>query len=886
MLTKGAIGNLVNRYRAVLKKCHLMNTFGSLAVASMLILGSAGMAAAEDIITTKTLNTSAADGTYGDVTAAGNIIVFDESKPTGEQAYDILAGNVTAEGYIKAGEITTHGNLTADHVETHPNIDPTVTKSGNPLTTSTENPGTVTINGTVNLPGDNVTSRRFDVFNKVGSHNVIGNVDAGACIGLAGNGSEISTLTAGTLKPAGSFTVVNGMQATVDNVDLVKSQTRKVRVHNDTDVTVATVLDLNTLHLNNGHILTDSDWSSQYAMGVIRNISPDEALPGVLVGNGHIAVGANSMLSLGEGASVHGLYDAMKTYTGQEAPTENGVKAALMLNSPLELREGCDYESRTPTGKSFKVILNGELRTETLKSPYSTTSDSVDTSSLLKAVYDANTFTQGANTLLIVNGANDKVHYATAAKTDVPGAISYVGPAADGDAAIEDGAKLAITGAQAGETYVILGKGFDASSITFGETAWTGDNLLSDNVLVSLTRGDDGTVAADAVAAEEALPGLDSSLAAAIDSANQAQLIGTGEQQTDDGEAGTQFISKALKAASADAATAVDAINEVSRAAVTAGVQNTALRLADAASNTVIDHLSLAWHDASSSIHADGADFWAAPMYGNLYTSGMVADGASVRGQFGGLALGADLEAGQFLGGKFRVGAAINGGGGQSETKGAATVAENDYDFGGINFYAGWNKGALNIIGSVGYGFGNHEVEMGMPASFGMGKAKADIDTTAFTTDLRAEYQLSTQYVDILPHVGVRYTALKTDSYDLKVGGDVLNSVQSETQNIVQFPVGVTLSKDVAFADWSVKPMVDVSVIPAAGDKKASSKVKFSGIDAWSNVNSRIMDSTSWAGTIGIQAEKGSFTLGLNYGVQASSHETDQNVQFKLGWKF
>ena len=32
-LTKGAIGNLINRYKAVLKKCHLMNTFGSLAVA-------------------------------------------------------------------------------------------------------------------------------------------------------------------------------------------------------------------------------------------------------------------------------------------------------------------------------------------------------------------------------------------------------------------------------------------------------------------------------------------------------------------------------------------------------------------------------------------------------------------------------------------------------------------------------------------------------------------------------------------------------------------------------------------------------------------------------------------------------------------------------------
>ena len=41
MLTKGAIGNLVNRYNAVLKKCNLINTFGSLAVASMLVLGGA-----------------------------------------------------------------------------------------------------------------------------------------------------------------------------------------------------------------------------------------------------------------------------------------------------------------------------------------------------------------------------------------------------------------------------------------------------------------------------------------------------------------------------------------------------------------------------------------------------------------------------------------------------------------------------------------------------------------------------------------------------------------------------------------------------------------------------------------------------------------------------
>lgn len=46
MLTKGAIGNLVNKYRAVLKKCGLLNVFGSLAVVGALVPGGAGLAAA------------------------------------------------------------------------------------------------------------------------------------------------------------------------------------------------------------------------------------------------------------------------------------------------------------------------------------------------------------------------------------------------------------------------------------------------------------------------------------------------------------------------------------------------------------------------------------------------------------------------------------------------------------------------------------------------------------------------------------------------------------------------------------------------------------------------------------------------------------------------
>lgn len=65
-LTKGAIGNLINRYKAVLKKCHLLNVFGSLAVAGMLVMGGA--------------------------TAAGAVAVAS----VGEMTYDSLAAAVSA----------------------------------------------------------------------------------------------------------------------------------------------------------------------------------------------------------------------------------------------------------------------------------------------------------------------------------------------------------------------------------------------------------------------------------------------------------------------------------------------------------------------------------------------------------------------------------------------------------------------------------------------------------------------------------------------------------------------------------------------------------------------------------------------------------------------
>lgn len=67
-LTKNALGMLLQRYRSVLKRCHMLNILGGVALAGALTLGvtgscaeAAGMESATDINVTSTLSTATTD---------------------------------------------------------------------------------------------------------------------------------------------------------------------------------------------------------------------------------------------------------------------------------------------------------------------------------------------------------------------------------------------------------------------------------------------------------------------------------------------------------------------------------------------------------------------------------------------------------------------------------------------------------------------------------------------------------------------------------------------------------------------------------------------------------------------------------------------------------
>lgn len=575
--------------------------------------------------------------------------------------------------------------------------------------------------------------------------------------------------------------------------------------------------------LNGAGVFLDPAWKDDPSVDILDNAS--HAVFGGSIVDGKLTAGQNSLLVLGDTSSDW----AMNAFKESGLSWgKNGITAALAVANPQTL------------DSNGSLLVDGSL-----------------TSAQFAAPGDA---TFADQSLLMVNS--------TAASG---GSVALTGTGT-GNLTVNDGAKLYIRDAGVG-TYTITSK-FNKTDLN----GWQDENLVLNRLVSGTTSLDEnGNVIVTTEADDPALlyPGIKP-----VNSLNALSLNSNSDDM------GVRFLSRAMDPTMLADSAVTDTINEVSQSAVTAGVQNTSLRLSDAASDTVLHHLSLGNYDSGNNIHQDGVDMWATPMYGNTYMHGMGASGAAVRGNYGGIAFGADTQIGEVAGGKVRVGVALNGGGGKSETRGTATSTENSYNFGGINLYSGWNLNNLNVMASLGYGIGDHDVEMNLPSSMRMGQAKADIDTGVFTADLRAEYQIKTNWLDILPHAGVRYTSLHTDGYNLKVNGSTLNSVKSDTQNIVQFPVGVTVTKNIDAGGWNIKPQADVSVIPAAGEKKAFTKVHFSGIDATDGINTRIMDSTSWAGMVGLQAEKGNLSLGLNYGVQASSHETDQGVRFTLGWKF
>lgn len=483
----------------------------------------------------------------------------------------------------------------------------------------------------------------------------------------------------------------------------------------------------------------------------------------------------------------------------------------------------------------------------------------------------------GSDSLLVVDGT------AMNGKTVFTGAEGSSGLTAS----VAEGSKLHVDNAIAGN-FTVFDSDFDTTSVN----GWADENVTTDSAMLDASYSDN-EVTVKTNNAHTVFPNLSDGMADAVNDLYNGKL-----NNVDSTDMGVRFLSRATNdhflGADKDAAAAT--IESAARIAFAGAVPQMTKMASDAGTNAVVNRLGFANPaDGAQAMDAEGKivdrnttgfALWIAPLWQSQHGWGMEADNLDYgfNGNLGGVSLGADYTFENAI----RAGITFNIGGGYAESSGGdLNSTENRMSFWGLGAYAGWNYENFGLMADVSYTSTWNDLKQDMDSRMGMGDLEADVQASAISAGLRAEYKLETSVLDVIPHIGVRYMSLNTWGFDAESNGGTVLEGDGFHQDIWTFPVGVTFTKDFTLdSGWSFKPSIDFSVIPAAGDIKAKQDVAFTGLPGSYEVETQMMDYLTWQGGVGLEMGNDTMSFGVNYTLQAGQHTTGHGVFGSFRYEF
>ena len=661
---------------------------------------------------------------------------------------------------------------------------------------------------------------------------------------VAGNGLDTTQVAANTLTVTKESATV-----AVDNASLtVENAVVEDGLLNITN----TVADLGTVEATGGVLFFDPSY------GTIKSLANNELGSKLLVSDGSVVNVAFNLEDLQEMARKAGF---TTTPIASDKFTLGGGQSMLAVGQPIQLIPG------------GQIVVDANVDA----------TGAIGGSPVPEAAYF------GADSLLVVNG--NTLNGATAAITL---------DASNSNLNVENGAKLFIADAVAGQTYtVITGETNTNTAFNGGaynsdtSTGWKGDNLLTSSDMLTLTSTDGTEFTAKSEDAHTVFPNLSHELATAVNT-----LYGQKINDVDADAMGVRFLSRATdnRFLGADKDAAAATIESAARIAFAGAVPQMTKMASDAATNAVVNRLGFANPaDGAQAMNAEGQivdrnttgfALWIAPLWQSQHGWGMEAGNLDYgfNGNLGGVSLGADYTFENAI----RAGITFNIGGGYAESSGGdLNSTENRMSFWGLGAYAGWNYENFGLMADVSYTSTWNDLKQDMDSRMGMGDLEADVQASAISAGLRAEYKLETSVLDVIPHIGVRYMSLNTWGFDAESNGGTVLEGDGFHQDIWTFPVGVTFTKDFTLdSGWSFKPSIDFSVIPAAGDIKAKQDVAFTGLPGSYEVETQMMDYLTWQGGVGLEMGNDTMSFGVNYTLQAGQHTTGHGVFGSFRYEF
>ena len=257
----------------------------------------------------------------------------------------------------------------------------------------------------------------------------------------------------------------------------------------------------------------------------------------------------------------------------------------------------------------------------------------------------------------------------------------------------------------------------------------------------------------------------------------------------------------------------------------------------------------------------DGVNVWA-DVYGGHNEANKLMDGRGYKSDVYGGTLGVDGSANGFT-----VGAALTISTGDTDSTNTLVNSTTDSDFVGLSIYGSKASGDLNVTADLGYLHSANDVSV---KSFGINDFSADTD--AFTLGVRGEYLIETGNFKVVPHIGLRYTYLTTDDFEAAYTTDF------DDMNVFQMPVGVTVAGNIGASGWNLTPSIDLSVVPAFGDKDANMTLGITGVGTKTAISTQIIDSNLFQMNLGLAAQKDAWTFGLNWKMNAGSDDRMNNA--------
>lgn len=296
--------------------------------------------------------------------------------------------------------------------------------------------------------------------------------------------------------------------------------------------------------------------------------------------------------------------------------------------------------------------------------------------------------------------------------------------------------------------------------------------------------------------------------------------------------------------------------NDVAAIGATAGMASVAMDALSAFSDTVAARTNIL------AARGEGLNVWA-DVNGGRYEAKKLMNGAGYSSDIyaGTLGVDATVPCGAVLGLALTIGTA--------DTKSANTTAKTsmDSDLFGISLYTSKTFSDMwNVAADFGYMQSSNDVKVN---AYGLGGFSADTD--ALTFGLRGEALAKAGSLNIVPHIGFRWTRLSVDSFESGYTTDI------NDMNVLQMPVGVTFAGEFDMNGMKVAPSFDLSAVPSFGDKNAAMKLGIRGSAASDDLAVRVIDANPIQAVLGVNATTGAWNFGLNYKLGAGSSERLNN---------